>query len=818
MPAHFYTPINKRFSRLCCTLLLLFTSLTAFAQIEDVLEKLNLYSLAYPQEKVFLHMDRTTYGNGETIHFQAYVTISPLGIFTDLSNTLFVQLIDAQGQVITQDKIFVENGAGEGHIDIPDSLMNGQYQVAAFTNWMQNFGQENFFRKNIEVLSSATEVNILAAQSTTIDLQFLPESGALTAEIPSKIAFKAINSQSKPVAVKGQIFNQNDQAVASFETSHDGMGTVFLTPSPNSSYYAKIDLNESQYNLPSVSHTGAQIKVNYLNEKVKVSIVQKGFEKSTGNFHLLIHNKGFISSALQMPAQRNLSIINLPFDKLDRGINSLTLLNADLVPIAERLIFINKDKEVLTAKIGDKQISTRGKATLDLNLDLPDTVGAILSLSAVDISQTFEQKNTDNIISELLLSTELNGKIYKPAFYFEKGANIELIDLLMLTHGWRNFDFNKIAKGDFPQIDFSPEKGVTISGKAYKPGKKEKVAKNAELTLIRQDNELPVFLSAKTDSKGYFEFREAIIFEDDSLIIRGSREKNGSSKLRIAFDSTKTVFPNTFFKRLDEHPSTQEREEIFISKKEERKQIDEAYGFLLDSTATLLDDIVVEGYKTEARPDSVLLETSIGRGDAAQDFNDPMYNGSYNTVFNALQGKIPGVQISGGQVSIRQAGRINASEPLYLLNDVPVDRTTIETLTVQQIDRVVVFKSLAKTVVYGQQAAGGIMAFYLKKGSGGLAPKDRTKVSIAQFLSGYQAQTQFYSPKYDEVLPEHIIPDRRVLVHWQPMISLTGKSQKTIEFWSSDLAGTIAIELQGLTTNGQPVYFYKTIEVKAAEN
>jgi hypothetical protein len=810
------TYMNKNFKIILAAFVLILTS-PSHAQIEDVLKRLNLYALAYPQEKVFLHTDRATYGNGETVWFQAYVTLSPLGTFSELSNTLYVQLIDTNDGVISQHKVLAEKGAGEGHIELPLSLETGTYQIVAFTSWMRNFGEDGYFRKEIEVLSG--DGGIRPSPSTAegnIDLQFLAESGTFIEGIPTKIAFKAVNQNGLPVAVKGKIVDSNDQVVTSFEAEHDGMGVFLMTSNGDGPFYATIEEHDTTYKLPQTNSSGAHIRVNYLQESVKVNVLQRGYDNTEGNFHLLVHKNGFLSLALQMKASKSITSFNLENEKLDRGVNSLTLLDSDLNPIAERLIFVSKDGEVFESMIDKSEIGTRSKASIKLNFDLPDTVGAILSLSAVDIDQTFEDKSERNIMSELLLSSELSGNIYKPAYYFENANRKELIDLLMLTHGWRSFNYQDIAAGDFPNISFTPEKGVTISGKSFKIGKKEKPAKNADLVLIRQDDELPVILDTKADGDGNFKFREAIIFEDDSLIIRGSREKNGKSNLRLAFDTTYEVYPNEFKSLLKSQHQVSSKEETFVSLKEERRQIDEAYGFLLDSSATQLDDVVVEGYaEPKTRPDSVLLKTAIGNGDAAQDFNDPMYSGSYNTVFDALIGKIPGVQISpGGGVQIRQAGQINSVEPFFLLNDAPVDKALIESLTVQQLDRVVVFKSLAKTNIYGSQAAGGIIAFYTKKGADvGMKKKDRSKVSISQFLNGYQAIKEFYAPEYEIAIPEHIIPDRRVLLHWQPMIQVMGTTETTIDFWSSDLEGTIAIEIHGLTTEGVPFYSYGTIEV-----
>jgi len=213
---------------------LLLTSLQTKGQIDKTLEKLNLYSLAYPQEKVYLYVDRALYGNGETIWFQAYITLSPLGTFSDLSNTLYVQLINRNNETIIIDKVFIENGVGQGHFELPLELSTGEYQLIAFTNWMRNFDEENYFRKDLEILNEAVPAeNQFTNTEQLVDVQFLPESGSLIANAPSKIAFKALLPSGLPKEVNGTIYNSQNEPISRFSSTHDGMGIAYLTAREN---------------------------------------------------------------------------------------------------------------------------------------------------------------------------------------------------------------------------------------------------------------------------------------------------------------------------------------------------------------------------------------------------------------------------------------------------------------------------------------------------------------------------------------------------------------------------------------------------------
>src|SRR6202042_2777487 len=71
----------------------------------------------------------------------------------------------------------------------------------------------------------------------------------------------------------------------------------------------------------------------------------------------------------------------------------------------------------------------------------------------------------DNILSWLLMSSELRGPIEEPAFYFKKDvpkASLAL-DLVMLTNGYRYFDFiDEISRNG--ELKFTPDEGNIVSG------------------------------------------------------------------------------------------------------------------------------------------------------------------------------------------------------------------------------------------------------------------------------------------------------------------------------------------------------------------
>lgn len=161
--------------------------------VEQLIEKIDLFTKGLPQEKIFLHTDRAYYGYGETIWFQSYAAAGSGNLPSTLSQTVYTQLIDSNDSLISQVVTESFNGFGNGYIDLPPNLTDGKYQLVSFTNWMKNFGEEYFFRKSIGIVNSDVEGITPDITKQKIDLQFFPESGNLVDQVPTKIAFKAID-------------------------------------------------------------------------------------------------------------------------------------------------------------------------------------------------------------------------------------------------------------------------------------------------------------------------------------------------------------------------------------------------------------------------------------------------------------------------------------------------------------------------------------------------------------------------------------------------------------------------------------------------
>ena len=75
--------------------------------------------------------------------------------------------------------------------------------------------------------------------------------------------------------------------------------------------------------------------------------------------------------------------------------------------------------------------------------------------------------NEDNIISHLLLTGDLHGKIAHPYYYFFSTADSAAIylDLVMLTNGWRRYNWDNVFAGKIPPVKIKESNYLGINGK-----------------------------------------------------------------------------------------------------------------------------------------------------------------------------------------------------------------------------------------------------------------------------------------------------------------------------------------------------------------
>ena len=781
---------------------------TKLTNAVDLAEKLNNYSEQFPTEKVFLHHDRDYYGPGETIWLKSYLVAGSFHQPSPISNNVHVELISPEKELIQHILLYSEEGFSAGNIQLPVEMKSGTYLLRGYTNWMKNFDESYFYEKEVEIIAGLIDEKGEIMPQTNV--QFFPEGGELVADVPSRIAFKVDFSEENQF----DLIDENGQILAEARVEHNGMGIFALTPKSGTDYFLKTSGGQ-RFSLPKVQKQGFSIAVNpNLPELVKITLRSNENTNRKDALKAIVHSRGLVSFAVDIDLSKNVAFLNLPKTRMPEGISHITLFDQKDRPLIERLVFVKKDlliAEVTSDKAGygtRSEVKTKIKVTNKAG----EPVQGNFSLAALDINLVPTALPSKTITSELLLTSDLKGKIEDPTYYFSDAPQAKQhLDLLMMTKGWKRFLWDDILNEDFPEIEYLIEKGVNVEGKIVDKFNGKPI-ENGQITYFDNSLNPPLIDEVVADEDGNFTINNIVLFNNRPVTFQGANKK-GKGQAIVGFeimDSVKYTAPEQW-----STPITYEEENedliTFADKSKERQLIDNAFDF--DTTATRLDDVVVIGERAQISQE----ESAYGAGDVTFTYDQVnVATKAGRGPLDVLQGRISGVQISGmgiGQSVVIRGGVSGMSagaSPAFYLNDVPTDLQTILYIPATDIERVEVFKG-PSAAIFGANGATGVMAFYTYKGGGSTRPTEGMFTKV--IANAYQGPIEFYAPSYEEQLPEHVKPDRRVLVHWEPMIETDENGEAQVSFWTTDNETTIQLDLQGISKTGNVIAQLKTIEV-----
>jgi TonB-linked SusC/RagA family outer membrane protein len=195
--------------------------------------------------------------------------------------------------------------------------------------------------------------------------------------------------------------------------------------------------------------------------------------------------------------------------------------------------------------------------------------------------------------------------------------------------------------------------------------------------------------------------------EGVSVIIKGTNkgtltDKDGHFRLEVENENAVLVFSLIGYQTM-EQPVAGRRE----------------LSLVLASKSEGLNDVVVVGYGTQKKS---VVTGSISSVKASDLEDQPV-----NRLEDALQGRTSGVTIaansgqpgSSEQVRVRGTTSINGSDPLYVVDGVPLDGGGLDYLNPADIESVEVLKDAASQAIYGARAAAGVILVTTKKGKAG---------------------------------------------------------------------------------------------------
>ena len=786
--------------------LLLISIIAAFSFINTsndftqyLIRKLKDYADNYLQEKVYLHFDRPFYFAGDDIWFKIYIVNANSHIHQPFSQVVYVDFMNQNQEVVDRKKVRIKEGMGHGNITLDKNLPTGVYTLHAYSNWMRNFDAFLLFERKISILSPLISLEKMTYRSDSIVLQFFPEGGYMISGIENKVAFKASNLEGKGKQVSGKIIDQDNNIIQEFESFHKGMGLITINPAPETTYFAEINtgsISMSKYKLPAPVQEEFILSVdNGKADFVYVNLVSTAdLPKEIGKrVWLVAQSQGKIFFMTYGSLNKNIKI-SIPKLSLPVGIIHFTVFDENLYPKAERLIYIKKPPAYsieITSKKNEYQPRDSVNISIKLTNDKKLPVMANLSLSAVDLNQVnFNYQHAHNIHNYLLLTSELKGYIKDPGFYFDPANEKadQALDILLMTHGWRRYKWEKVLTDNYDEPKYLFEAGINITGKLTNQFKKP--ISNGIVYMIIQSGDW-LFQNAVTDEAGNFGFYNLDISSSTEIIIQGQRKKGNKGGIQVIVDSISTM-PN--FERnlmeFDENEFINYRQVFEMGKK--RAEIEAAFD--LSAMNIILEEVVIEATKIDP-----MTERKSGQlysnPDTRLIMDDANLSG-YLSITDFLRGKVAGVVISGSTFDPKIT--IRGSTPILLLDGFPTSPQVIASIPITNIETVDILK---RPNIYGR--SGGVIAIYSKKGS---VNKDLVRHGLVNFQpKGYSIIKEFYRPAYNQSQEISVKPDHGATLHWEPFVEIDSTGTTDVSFYNAELETTVLIVVEGITKNGLPV-------------
>jgi TonB-dependent SusC/RagA subfamily outer membrane receptor len=791
----------------------------AFAQSYNndlnIVNKLKDYLSTYDSEKAYLQFDRPYYAAGDTIFFKAYVTEGGHHKLSALSGVLHVDLINTENKIDQSIKLRLDSGICWGDFALPDSIPTGNYRIRAYTQWMLNSGELDFFDQPI-LVGSLIKRNVpdsLMKQSLDMirnkaDVQFFPEGGTLVEGIETKVAFKAIGTNGLAIDVKGVVFDKGDNRVCSFESSHLGMGYFFLKPERGNDYKAKLTFADGSQNIVDLpKQVGSGISLSLINDSIStigiMITANEAYYKANRNkdFLLVIYSGG---KAMTYSSRQDVPIVTLNMEKklLQTGVSTITLFSQEGEPLCERLLYVqNNDLLRLQIHTDKATYQKKEKVTLQLNAKSPTGLSGNgdFSVTIVDESKMpIDQNKERTIATNLLLTSDLKGYVEQPNYYFNVTSEEARrnLDVLMLTQGYRNFEWKQVLRSDRPVLAFQPEKGLEISGKLTNLSNRP--IENGTVTLI-PSNGGPV-LSSKSDSKGLFHFSN-LVFTDTTHVVLSAVNSKGDNTTKITYLSSIHEPPII----LDQPYAPQIMEDSGMSDylRIAKKWHDEYNNYGVGN-GKLLKPVTVKAVRQD---NQYRTQSLAGAGFADQVLHADEIEKVGGQLSTSLNGRLRGVTFINGipfLTSSVQNSNISRIGPMMVILDgteiKPGPSFNIDDITVSQVETVEVLK-YASTSIYGMEGANGVLVITTKDGSE--ANKDIASIGVLPItpIGFYKART-FYSPKYDYANGDSTGPELRSTIYWNPEIKTDKDGNAHLDYYNAEDTGTYKIIVEGIDTNG----------------
>ena len=548
-----------------------------------------------------------------------------------------------------------------------------------------------------------------------------------------------------------------------------------------------------------------------------------------------------LSSTDALSTEEKVSAYPFVLDKssLPTGVHQLTLFTSQGEVLAQRMLFVGHDLPAGHVTATPDAVIYEPYAPVSVQLHAADAEGAPLATTfsvAVRDRQDLGTACRDNVLTDMLLSSELRGFIADPAWYFEAAdrPHAVALDLLMLTQGWTRYNWSQMALVEPFTIRHYVEDGLVLDGTLLSRRGKPIPDAQVTMTIYSDDRQSKQESTVTTDANGRFGF-SVEEFEGKWDMFLSARREGEAIDAHMLLDRSA-------------RPALRAYDSAELLLPDYSTSIDDAQASLIPAPRTLqvdidsvihLDEVEIQGsrkyidYMTfkafDAEEDT---EYQLDCGKFTYKVSDYLREKGYDIDLSVYDGRVPDEITDRDSFiywSLSQCP-INNKRVLWYLHDEHRNLATSGfipgfDMDMQDIKSIIVYDSptsyesmpivretidpqfmqdLSKT--YTTESAVLSPGLYVVDVMMYPVTERKTHVKgIRQTtFRGYSELTDFYSPSY----PDGPIPgdtDYRRTLFWAPEVKTDEQGDARLDFYNSGRRQSVVVSAEGITSQGLPI-------------
>ena len=761
-----------------CVILFVFiaNSLILYAQeyssqyFEKVYKNISDFDSSFVRESVYLHTGKNIFETGETLWFTAYVTDFS-GQALNINRNLYVDLFNPEGEIVLQKLLYVnDKGMSAGFMKLTDSLCGGDYYLSAYTSTQRNFSKNFLFTKAIKIYNPVVnyftpeylkKLRKLKRQKKRIQLAYNFNGNILLADTKNILTLRVTDKLGFPEEADITVKNLTNKHEITLKTSKDGFAYVSMFVEPQSRYKITAIGESRKTRITTETALSYAIKIENVfdeNENFRIKIInklRKTNDSLARTFSVICRIPGKVAASKFFYVGNNEeTIIRIPKDEKISGLLDFILLDYSGNVISNYNFFLNTESVIpqLHTRIENDSFYVRFSSK---NLD---------RLSAFVImrnSEIFESENTD-VKHFFLFNNRLNN-------FVNTNEHASLIKAYSNNNESILNSYNLFSK--VVAKEFFPKSSISLSGTLNR-SVMDLPVKDRQIELSVLNKHFDIFVQ-RTDKNGRF-FFDNLNYKDTIRLKFNATNDKGKSAFVINIDGDSLPYfkPFYFNENIKEKiKNTKKGRMYYIENKED----------IIDKSKDRDSD------KIHLHADRII-------------YFDKINTTAYQSTLQIISNYVPGVR-TGGMSTLRGVTSLTqSSEPLYLLNGVPVDKYAVDDLPPNDVERVEILKSGANTAIYGSRGGNGVIAVFTKKGF--FTTPGKLDINIL----GYAQMKPFFRSDISN-------PKISQIFHFEPEIKLSGSAHYEFSFPKNNVLDSIEINIQGFSKNGKPVSIIRELKL-----